>query len=41
MPTELEGAVQLRVALKRFAPDLSKETQTQMAAELKNRYYCG
>ena len=35
MPTELEGAVQLRVALKRFAPDLSKETQTQMAAALK------
>ena len=35
MPTELEGAVQLRVALKRFAPDLSKETQTAMAAALK------
>jgi hypothetical protein len=35
MPTELEGAVQLRVALKRFAPDLSKETQTQMATALK------
>jgi hypothetical protein len=35
MPVELEGAVQLRVALKRFAPDLSKETQTQMAAALK------
>tara|TARA_R110000868_G_C10726575_1_gene751242 strand:- start:158 stop:865 length:708 start_codon:yes stop_codon:yes gene_type:complete len=35
MPTELEGAVQLRVALRRFAPDLSKETQTQMAAALK------
>ena len=35
MPTELEGAVQLRVALKRFAPDLSKETQTEMAAALK------
>ena len=35
MPTELEGAVQLRVALKRFAPDLSKETQSQMAAALK------
>jgi len=35
MPVELEGAVQLRVALKRFAPDLSKETQTQMGAALK------
>jgi hypothetical protein len=35
MPVELEGAVQLRVALKRFAPDLSKETQSQMAAALK------
>jgi hypothetical protein len=35
MPVELEGAVQLRVALKRFAPDLSKETQTQMAVALK------
>jgi hypothetical protein len=35
MPVELEGAVQLRVALKRFAPYLSKETQTQMAAALK------
>lgn len=35
MPTELEGAVQLRVALKRFAPDLSKATQSEMAAALK------
>ena len=35
MATELEGAVQLRVALKRFAPDLSKETQSEMAAALK------
>jgi hypothetical protein len=35
MPTELEGAVQLRVALKRFAPDLSKATQEEMAAALK------
>jgi hypothetical protein len=35
MPVELEGAVQLRVALKRFAPDLSKETQTQMGSALK------
>ena len=35
MATELEGAVQLRVALKRFAPDLSKATQSEMAAALK------
>jgi hypothetical protein len=35
MPTELEGAVQLRAALKRFAPDLSKETQVEMATALK------
>lgn len=35
MPVELEGAVQLRVALKRFAPDLAKETQTEMGAALK------
>lgn len=35
MPVELEGAVQLRVALKRFAPELAKETQTEMGAALK------
>jgi hypothetical protein len=35
MPVELEGAVQLRVALKRFAPDLAKETQSEMGAALK------
>jgi len=35
MPVELEGAVQLRLALKRFAPDLSKQTQIEMAAALK------
>ena len=35
MPVELEGAVQLRVALKRFAPDLAKETQAEMGAALK------
>lgn len=35
MPVELEGAVQLRLALKRFAPDLSKETQSEMGAALK------
>jgi len=35
MPVELEGAVQLRLALKRFAPDLSKQTQIEMATALK------
>lgn len=35
MPVELEGAVQLRIALKRFAPDLSKQTQIEMATALK------
>ena len=35
MPTELKGAVQLRLALKNYAPDLSKQTQTEMAAALK------
>jgi len=35
MPVELEGAVQLRLALKRFAPDLSKQTQIEMGAVLK------
>ena len=35
MPVELEGAVQLRLALKRFAPDLSKQTQIEMGTALK------
>lgn len=35
MATELEGAVQLRRALKRFAPDLSKQTQAEIGAALK------
>jgi len=35
MPVELEGAVQLRLALKRFAPDLSKQTQIEMGTVLK------
>ena len=35
MPVELEGAVQLRIALKRFAPDLSKQTQIEMGTALK------
>jgi hypothetical protein len=36
MPTEIKGAVELRVALKKFAPDLSKETQKEMAVALKS-----
>jgi hypothetical protein len=35
MPTEIKGAVELRLALKKFAPDLSKETQKEMAVALK------
>ena len=35
MPVELEGAVQLRIALKQYAPNLSKATQAEMAAALK------
>ena len=35
MATELEGAVQLKRALKRFAPDLSKQTQAEIGAALK------
>lgn len=35
MATELTGAVELRLALRKFAPDLSKETQKQMAKILK------
>jgi hypothetical protein len=35
MPTEVENAVQVRLALKRFAPDLSKQTQTEMANALR------
>jgi hypothetical protein len=35
MPTEIKGALELRVALRKFAPDLSKETQKEMAAALR------
>ena len=35
MPTEVENAVQVRLALKRFAPDLSKQAQTEMANALR------
>jgi hypothetical protein len=36
VPTEIKGAVELRLALKKFAPDLSKETQKEMAIALKS-----
>ena len=35
MPTEVENAIQVRLALKRFAPDLAKETQDEMANALR------
>ena len=35
MPTEVENALELRLALKKYMPDLSKETQTQMANALR------
>jgi hypothetical protein len=35
MPTEVENYVQVRLALKRFAPDLSKQTQKEMANALR------
>ena len=35
MPTEIKGAVELRLALKKFAPDLSKETQKELGLALK------
>jgi hypothetical protein len=35
MPTEIKGALELRIALRKFTPDLSKETQKEMAAALK------
>jgi hypothetical protein len=31
MQTEVENALELRLALKRFAPDLAKETQNKWA----------
>jgi hypothetical protein len=35
MPTQLKGAVELRKALRQFAPDLAKETQKEIAGILK------
>ena len=35
MPTQVSGAVELRKALKKFTPDLAKETQKELGAILK------
>jgi hypothetical protein len=35
MPTEVKGALDLRRALKKFAPDLAKETQKELGKFLK------
>jgi hypothetical protein len=35
MPTEVKGGIALRKALKKFTPDLAKETQKQIAGLLK------
>jgi hypothetical protein len=35
MPTEVKGGIALRKALKKFTPDLAKETQKEMAGLLK------
>jgi hypothetical protein len=35
MPTEVVGAVELRKALRKFTPDLAKETQKELGALLK------
>jgi hypothetical protein len=35
MPTEVKGALELRKALRNFAPDLGKETQKEIATALK------
>jgi hypothetical protein len=35
MPTEVKGAVELRKALRKFTPDLAKETQKEIAGVLK------
>jgi len=35
MPTEVKGAVELRKALKKFTPDLAKNTQKEIAGILK------
>jgi len=36
MPTELQGALELRKALKKFEPTLAKETQKEMAGLLRS-----
>jgi hypothetical protein len=35
MPTEVKGALELRKALRKFTPDLAKETQKEIAGALK------
>lgn len=35
MPTEVKGAVELRKALRKFTPDLAKETQKELGAVLR------
>lgn len=35
MPTEVENALELRIALKKYMPDLAKETQDEMANALR------
>jgi hypothetical protein len=35
MPTEVKGAIELRKALKKFEPELAKETQKEIVAALK------
>lgn len=35
MPTEVKGVIELRKALRKFTPDLAKETQKELRAALK------
>ena len=35
MPTEVKGAIELRKALRKFTPDLAKETQKEISGALK------
>ena len=35
MPASVKGGVELRKALRKFAPDLGKETQKEIAGALK------
>jgi hypothetical protein len=35
MPVEHKGAAELRLALRKFAPDLAKETRIEMANALR------